>query len=293
MFRFISRCKSSVVGTKDGLQQRLLSTSQPQRLAGKVAVITGAASGIGKATATEFIRQGAYVILADIKHEQGQATAVELGPNAIFTPCDVTKESDISSSINLAVKTHGRVDIVYNNAGIAGSLAPSITELDLADFDRVMAVNVRSVVAGIKHAARAMIPRQAGCILCTASVSAILGGMAGLDYSVSKCAVAGAVRSAAAELSAYGVRVNGISPHAIPTGFGMDAMLELFPGLTEERAVEMIQGVGELKGARCEPEDIAKAALFLASDEAKYISGHNLVVDGGFTVFKKLAFPRP
>ncbi|KAJ0979711.1 hypothetical protein J5N97_015185 [Dioscorea zingiberensis] len=266
MFRFISRCKSSV-GTKDGFQC-LLSTSQPQRLAGKVAVITGAASGIGKATATEFIRQGAYVILADIKQEQGQATAVELGPNAIFTPCDVTKESDVSSSINLAVKTHGRVDIVYNNAGITGSLAPSITELNLTDFDRVMAVNVGSVVAGIKHAARAMIPRQAGCILCTASIAAIVGSVAGLNYSVSKRAMAGAVRSAAAELSAYGVRVNGISPHAIRTGLAVNKMLEMFPGLMQERVVEMIQGTGELKGAQSEPEDIARAALFLASDEA-------------------------
>ncbi|KAH7676809.1 Short-chain dehydrogenase/reductase SDR protein [Dioscorea alata] len=290
MLRFITR---SSFGTKDAFQ-RLFSTSHLQsRLAGKVAVITGAASGVGKATATEFIRQGAHVILADIQHDAGQAIAVGLGPNATFAFCDVTKESDISTTISLAVKTYGHVDIVYNNAGIAGSLTPSVTELNIEDFDKVMAVNVRSVVTGIKHAAKVMIPRKTGCILCTASVTGILGGMAPIDYTVSKTAVVGAVRAAAAELCKYGIRVNCISPHALPTAFGVKAMMQVLPGVTEERVVEMIYATGELEGARCEPEDVAKAAVFLASDDAKYISGHNLVVDGGFTVNKKFDFPPP
>ncbi|XP_010244662.1 PREDICTED: secoisolariciresinol dehydrogenase isoform X2 [Nelumbo nucifera] len=268
-------------------------STQSGRLEGKVALITGAARGIGKATATEFIKNGAKVVIADIRRQLGQDAAVELGPNATFVSCDVTRESDISDAVDFTISKHGCLDIMYNNAGIAGNTPPSIVDLDMTEFDRIMSINVRGVVAGIKHAARVMIPRRSGCILCTGSVTALMGGLSPPSYSISKGAVVGIVKSVASEMCKYGIRVNCISPFAIPTPFVMEEMVKMFPGVDEQRLVEMVQGPGELAGANCEAEDIANAALYLASDDAKYVSGHNLVVDGGFTSIKRLGFPEP
>ncbi|KAJ3683772.1 hypothetical protein LUZ60_013999 [Juncus effusus] len=264
--------------------------SQSGRLAGKIAVITGASSGIGKVAAHEFIKNGGKVILADIQDQLGESIAKDLGPNASFIHCDVTNESQVAGAVQLAVAKYGKLDIMYNNAGIVGTLIPTITDMDLNRFDQIMTVNVRSMVAGIKHAARVMIPRKAGSIICTASIGGMIGGLAPPDYSISKAAVLGLVKSASAELCQYGIRVNCVSPHAIPTPMGVNAMKKLFPGIETEKCVELHHKMGELEGAKCEESDIAKAALFLASDEAKYVSGHNLVVDGGFTAFKRLNF---
>ncbi|XP_031373376.1 secoisolariciresinol dehydrogenase-like [Punica granatum] len=268
--------------------------SRPERtLEGKIALITGAASGIGKATAAKFIANGAKVVIADVNHELGQEAAEELGPDARFTPCDVSKELDVSNAVDFTVSQHGRLDIMFNNAGIACTTPASIVDLDLDRFDRVMAINVRGVVAGIKHASRVMIPNRAGSILCTASVVGILGGMAQLTYSLSKSSVIGIVRSASPELGRHGIRINCISPFAIPTRLVMDEMNHHYTGVGNQRIVDIIHGAGALEGTSCEPIDIANAALYLASDGAKYVSGHNLVVDGGFTVFKSLGFPAP
>ncbi|KAK7284703.1 hypothetical protein RJT34_19454 [Clitoria ternatea] len=274
---------------------RLLSTQNQTRrkLEDKVALITGAASGIGKATASKFISNGAKVIIADIQQPLGQQTAKELGPNASFIECDVTKESDISSAVDFAISKYKQLDIMYNNAGIACRTPPSIVDLDMALFDKVMDINVRGIVAGIKHAARVMIPRGAGSILCTASVTGVMGGMAQHTYSISKCAVIGIVKSMASELCRHGIRVNCISPFAIPTAFVMEEMSEIYADVDAQRHVDIVHNAGVLKGANCEPNDVANAALFLASDNAKYVSGHNLVVDGGFTSFKTLEFPTP
>lgn len=262
------------------------------RLQGKVAVITGGASGLGKATAHEFIQNGAQVIIADINTELGSKVAKDLGPLAHFVQCDVTDEAQVARAVEAAVGLHGKLDIMYNNAGIVGPvLPPSIAELDLDTFDRVMRINVRGTVAGIKHAARFMIPTGSGSILCTSSMSGLLGGLGPHSYTISKYTIPGIVKFVASELCRTGVRINCISPGPIPTPLSVGQIAQFYPGATTEQVAQIVNGIGELKGAKGEEMDVAQAAVYLASDESKYITGHNLVVDGGFTCYKDIKLP--
>ena len=269
------------------------TASTSQRLTGKVAVITGGASGIGKATAEEFVRNGAKVVLADVQDDLGHALAADLG--ATYTRCDVTDESQVAAAVDLAVSRHGRLDIMLNNAGIVGSPArTALSSLDLADFDAVMAINARGVMAGVKHAARVMAPRRSGSIICMASVAGVLGSVTPHPYSVSKAAVVGIVRAVAGEMARSGVRVNAISPNYIPTPLVMRILEEWYPKATADEHRRIVEGdINEMEGVVLEPEDVARAALYLASDDARYVNGHNLVVDGGFTVGKVPNMPAP
>lgn len=265
------------------LEQRIST----KRLMGKVAVITGGARGIGAATAKLFAENGAHVIVADILDDLGASLADSI--NGRYVHCDVSKEPDMESAIQLAVSWKGQLDIMFNNAGITGSDG-SITNLDMEQMKRIVSVNVNGTVHGIKHAARAMIKgpkRGSGCsIICTSSSAAIMGGLASHPYTLSKEAILGIARSSACELGGHGIRVNCISPHGVPTEMLVSGFRK-FCGKMDLQAEEVSEIIAEngvvLHGRIGRMEDIANAALFLASDEAGYITGHNLVLDGGFT----------
>ncbi|CAH8266842.1 unnamed protein product [Arabidopsis lyrata] len=211
-----------------------------------------------------------------------------------FVRCDVTVEADIARAVEMTVERYGKLDVMYNNAGIVGPMTPaSISELDMKEFERVMRVNVFGVASGIKHAAKFMIPARSGCILCTSSVAGVTGGLAPHSYTISKFTIPGIVKSAASELCQHGVRINCISPATVATPLTLRYLRKVFPKVSEEKLRETVKGMGELKGAECEEADVAKAALYLASNDGKYVTGHNLVVDGGMTAFKIAGFPFP
>ncbi|GMI96688.1 SALT RESISTANT 1, ABA DEFICIENT 2, GLUCOSE INSENSITIVE 1, ARABIDOPSIS THALIANA ABA DEFICIENT 2 [Hibiscus trionum] len=253
-----------------------------KRLEGKVALITGGASGIGQCTAKVFAHHGAKVVIADIQDDLGHSVCEDIGPsNCSYVHCNVTDEDQIKNAVDKAVATHGKLDIMFNNAGIVDSNKARIIDNEKSDFERVISVNVTGVFLGIKHAARVMVPARSGSIISTSSVSSMIGAAASHAYCASKHAVLGLTRNAAVELGQFGIRVNCLSPYALATplatGFvGVDSDEEL------EKAMSLL---ANLKGVHLKAEDVANAALYLASEEGRYISGHNLFIDGGFSVF--------
>lgn len=268
------------------------------RLEGQVAIITGGARGIGEATVRLFTNHGAKVIIADIEDTLGTALASSLSPPATFIHCDVRLEDDIRHLIDTTVAAFGHLDIIFNNAGILGNQSKpklSITEFDVEEFDRLVAVNVRGTALGMKHAARVMVPRKRGRIISSASVAGLMGGLGPHGYTATKHAIVGLTKNVACELGKYGIRVNCISPFGVATWMLVNGWKENDDGVLgvvtcEEEEVEkmeeIVSGLGSLKGVRLKASDIAEAALYLATEESRYVSGHNLVVDGGFTASK-------
>jgi NAD(P)-dependent dehydrogenase (short-subunit alcohol dehydrogenase family) len=250
------------------------------RLETKVAVITGGASGIGEATARRFVEEGAKVVVADIQVDAGRAVAASLGDAAVFVACDVTVEDQVAAAVDLAVSTWGRLDVMFNNAGIVGAVG-SIAETSSEAWSKTIDVLLNSVFYGSKHAARMMIPQRSGSIIATTSIAGVIGGLGPHAYTAAKTAVVGLTKSIASELNQYTIRVNAIAPGTIPTALTAQA-------ITGDRsnvaAVAEHARLTNGMGIASDPIDIANAALYLASDEARLVNGHTLVVDAGRSV---------
>ena len=254
------------------------------QLTGKVAVITGAASGIGLATLRLFVENGARVVAADVQEELGRALQADFPGAVLFAPCDVREPAQIKAAIGLAVAQFGGLDILFSNAGRVGSTA-GVEDWDAEGWDDTQALLLRSVAAGAAYATPHMKQRGGGSIINTSSISALQAGYAPICYSVAKAGVLHFTRLAATELSVHRIRVNAIVPGLIATSIFGDAF-----GLDAEESRRMAEvvarrsGVANPIGRAGQPADIAQAALFLASDASGFITGTHLTVDGGITI---------
>ena len=263
-------------GHRGGLQH---GGNTLQRLEDQVAIVTGGASGLGEATVRLFHEEGARVVIADVAEDLGRALAAELGERVVFRRCDVARESEVEALVGNAVSELGQLDIMFNNAGISD---PPVSVLDLAveDFDRVIGVDLRGVFLGIKHAGRVMKTRGRGSIINTASVSAHFAGFSPYAYTAAKAGVVQLTRLAALELGEAGIRVNSISP-------GMFFTRIYWGGVPEEAREPLRRFFAEGTAAANpmhrmgEPIEIARVALWLASDESSYVNAEDIVVDGG------------
>lgn len=249
------------------------------RLKGKVAMITGAASGLGEGTARRFVEEGAKVIVADIQEDRGRLLAAQLGDSARFVRCDVVKEEDIAAAVDFAVMEFGQLDCMVNNAGVVGAIG-SIMDTSAEAYDQTMAILSRGVFFGIKHAGRVMVPRRSGSIVSLASTAGVLGGEGPHVYTMAKHGVVGITKSAASEFSERGVRVNAVAPGGTVSAMTSDVICGDPEAL--DVANQVIAESSPL-GFAALPVDIANAILFLSSDEARYVTGHTLVVDAGTT----------
>ncbi len=253
------------------------------RLDGKVAIITGGASGIGEASARLFVEEGTSVLIADVQDDKGWKLAEELGIRAEYLHADVSRESDVEALVSRAVEAYGRLDCMFNNAGIAGPTGP-IESVNVEGFNEAIAVLLRGVFLGIKHAAPVMKRQGSGSIVNTASVASLRTGYGNHIYSAAKAGVIQLTRSVAMELGESGIRVNCICPGFIPT-----PMIGRARGLSIDEADQKLDTIrksftmAQPLRRPGDPTDIAEAALWLASDDSSFINGHALVVDGGVT----------
>jgi NAD(P)-dependent dehydrogenase (short-subunit alcohol dehydrogenase family) len=241
------------------------------RLEGKVAVVTGAGSGIGAATAKIFHREGAKVVAADVSGLQ-EELAKSLGDGCLAVHADVSKGEDVRNMLAAAVETFGRLDILHNNAGIDGAVAHT-GEYEEADFDKVWSINGRGVFLGLRYGIPILLEHGGGSIINTASMASMVAFPGMPAYCAAKAAVVMLTKNAAAEYAGRGIRVNAISPGPIRTA------------ITDSLPPELIKGVVDATplGRFGDPSEVANLALFLASDESSFITGTEMVIDGAYT----------
>jgi NAD(P)-dependent dehydrogenase (short-subunit alcohol dehydrogenase family) len=251
------------------------------RLQDKVAVITGAGSGMGRVAAQLFAGQGAKVVVAEFGEEAGAETVrlVEsAGGSATFVRTDVSNEASAKGMVDHALSTFGRVDVLYNNAGVMPEADHSVIDTDVATWDQVMAVNVRGVFLGCKYAIPAMVEQGAGSVINIASFVALLGCSVPQDaYTASKGAILSLTRSLAVQFGPKGVRSNAICPGPVETPLLMD-------WLVKDEKAKQIRLARNPTGRFGKPEEIVNMAIYLASDESRWTNGASLVVDGGISV---------
>ena len=266
-------------------------------LEGKVAVITGGASGIGACTAEVFVANGAKVVIAGRRQDRAEKLVGKLGDAASFIRTDVSVEADVKAMIDHAVDRFGRVDCLMNNAGRSSQYA-AMADVDLEVFDAVIAVHLRAVLAGMKYAARVMAVQGTGSIINVASVNGFRAGLGGYYYSAAKAGSIHLTRCAAMELGEKGIRVNSLSPGMIATG-AFAKVMGMQPDEADDHPELAEAAIGSVV-ARWQPlqyvgrmDDIAQAALFLASDASRFVTGQNLVVDGGISAGWPIAAARP
>lgn len=248
------------------------------RLDGKTAVITGAASGMGRATALLFAAEGARLVLADVDADGGEQTAAwvtSAGGAAVFRRVDVSRAAEVEGMVRAAQDTYGGLDVLFNNAGIEGE-SSWLADCTEENWDRVLAINLKGVFLGMKYALPLMAAQGRGSIINTASVAGLVGWRAGGAYSASKGGVVILTKTAALEYARFNVRVNAICPGVIHT-----PMVERITGGTDA-AIERLRSSQPMPRVG-EPEEIARMALFLASDESTFVTGAALPVDGGYT----------
>lgn len=250
--------------------------------------MTGAASGIGEGIAVRFAEEGAHVVVADTDTAGGERVAKSV--DGIFVECDVTREADLARAVDVAVTEFGGLHCYVGNAGFGGVMGP-ITELDEEGFDRTVAVLLKGVAFGMKHACRVMQGQGGGSIISTSSVAGLMGGMGPHVYSACKAGVIGITRSVALEQGPFGIRVNCINPGGVATPiFTKGLGVENDPEMSElvMHAVSTGVAAGTPLGRIGTPADIAGAAVWLASDDSSYVTGQAIVVDGGLTSTKPL-----
>ena len=245
-------------------------------LDGKTALVTGGASGIGRATSRLFAREGARVVVADVQPEGGEETVTmikDTGGEAVFVRCDVTQASDVEAMVARTVERYGRLDCAFNNAGVGGPVT-AMADYPEDGFDQVIAVNVKGVWLCLKYELRQMAKQGGGVIVNTASIASFKGGKDTSAYSASKGAVANLTRSAALQYPDRGIRVNAVCPGAIDTPLPFRRDIE-----PEQLRREL--GAMHLLGRMGQPEEIGEAVVWLCSDAASFVTGHLMVVDGG------------